>query len=294
MSAASSITQRLISSLPRLWVEHCAEVLRRIPFLKRPYRHVAALFKDRDGIVSAGPSRGLRFNAGQSDSRYLLGAFEPAVQEVLAVHLRPGMTFYDVGANVGFHAVLAARLVGNDGQVHCFEPLPENVERIHHNARLNHFSQITVHPVALAQIDSMAEFRVSERPTFGALSNSPIAVDKQVGTIEVAVRRLDAFFEESNLPGPNVIKVDIEGSEIDFLAGAETVIRRYRPLLLVELHGTNSGVAGWLTRLSYDSDVVGGGPIEEAPWAALAIATPKEQQETRAIVAGICRQFSGR
>jgi len=148
--------------------------------------------------------------------------------------------------------------------------------------------------VALAQIDSTAEFRVSERPTFGALSNSPIAVDKQVGTIEVAVRRLDGFFEESNLPGPNVIKADIEGSEIDFLAGAETVIRRYRPLLLVELHGTNSGVAGWLTRLSYDSDVVGGGPIEEAPWAALAIATPKEQPETRAIVAGICRQFSGR
>jgi len=255
---------------------------------------MASSLKDHDGVVVAGPSHGLRFNPGQSDSRFLLGTFEPALQKALASYLQPGMVFYDVGANVGFLSILAARLVGKDGQVHCFEPLPANAEQIRHNADLNQFHQVVVYQVALAQTDSIASFRVSERPTFGSLSDSPMSVDKQIGTIDVSVRSLDSLFKEGQLRGPNLIKVDVEGSEIDFLAGAQAVIGRFRPVLAIELHGTNQGVASWLKRLGYSVDIVGGGPIEEAPWAALAIATPEDQIETRALVNGICKQFEGR
>jgi FkbM family methyltransferase len=204
------------------------------------------------------------------------------------------MVFYDVGANVGFFAMLAARLVGAQGQVHCFEPLQANVAIIRHNANLNGFNQVFVHPVALAQSDSMASFRVSERPTFGALTDSPISVDKQTGTVQVPVRRLDSFSEEASLSGPSVIKVDIEGSEADFLVGADRIIRHFRPLLVIELHGTNRLVAACLEKLSYDCDIVGGSTIERADWAALAVATPREQPGNRAAVAGVCRQFQGR
>jgi FkbM family methyltransferase len=289
-----SLTQRIISRLPRSWTEQCAEVLRNSPLLKRSYESLTASFKNRDGVIASGPAKGLHFNAGQSDSRFLLGTFEPALQEILASHLRTNMTFYDVGANVGFLAVLAARLVGKGGQVHCFEPLPANVEQIRHNARLNGFSQIVVHLVALAQTDSTASFRVSERPTFGALSNSPMSVDKQIATIEVSVRRLDSLFEKGALAAPDVIKIDIEGSEVDFLTGADDIIHRYRPLLVIELHGTNDAVAAQLDKLSYDCAVVGGGTIKEAAWAALAIATPKEKPQTRAEVTAICGKFAGR
>ena len=284
----------LVSRLPHSWVEYGAAFLRKSPLFKRSYQAFTSSLKDRDGIIAGGPSRGLHFNPGHSDSRFLLGTFEPALQDILADQLRSGMVFYDVGANVGFLAILASRLVGDAGQVHCFEPLPANVEQIRHNASLNQFSQVKVHAVALAQIDSKASFRVSERPTFGALTDSPMTVDKQIATIEVPVRRLDSLFEECTLPAPNIIKIDIEGSELDFLAGSEQVLRRFRPLLLIELHGTNDGVASWLAKLSYDCDIVGGGSIEQAPWAALAVATPREQPETRARVAGICKRFDGR
>ena len=288
------LIQQLASRLPRAWVEQGVALLRKSPRLKRYYDGFTLSLKNHDGIVAAGPARGLRFNLGQSDSRFLLGTFEPALQEILVAQLHSGMVFYDIGANVGFLAILAAHLVGKTGQVHCFEPLPANVEQIRHNAGLNQFGQIIVHSVALAQIDSSASFRVSERPTFGALSNSPMEVDKQIATIDVAVRRLDSMFDEGNLAAPNVIKIDIEGSELDFLAGSERVLRRFRPLLLMELHGTNDGVARWLAKLAYDCDIVGGGPIEQAPWAALAVATPREQPETRARVAAICKKFDGR
>jgi len=289
-----SFSQRIISRLPRSWTEQCAELLRSSPLLRGPYESLTSSFKNRDGTIPAGPAQGLRFNPGGSDSRFLLGTFEPAAQEVLSACVRPDMTVYDVGANVGFLAVLAARLVGQGGHVHCFEPLPANVEQIRYNARLNNFENIEVHSVALAQSDSTASFRVSERPTFGALSDSPMSVDKQVATIEVAVRRLDSLLEQESLPGPNLIKLDIEGSEVDFLAGAEQTIRRFRPVLLIELHGTNQPVAEWLQKLSYDCAIVGGGPIEQADWAALAVATPGEQPQTHAMVNGICRKFAGR
>jgi FkbM family methyltransferase len=284
----------VLSQVPRFWLERGARLLRRSPALHRAYRCATSSLKNRDGIVTGGPARGLSFNPGESDSRFLLGTFEPAVQEILAGCLADGMVCYDVGANVGFLSILAARLVGKRGEVHCFEPLPGNAAQIQHNARLNEFARIFVHAVALAQTDSTASFRVSERPTFGALSSSPIDVDKQTGTIEIPVRMLDSIVIEGQMPGPNLIKVDVEGSEIDFLAGAEHTIRRHQPVLVIELHGTNQGVAAWFQKFEYNYDVVGGGAIEDAPWAGLVVGTPKDRSEIRGLVQRICGKFSER
>jgi FkbM family methyltransferase len=289
-----SAAYRLIGRLPASWQERCAALLGKSAVLNGIHRRITSSLKHRDGIVANGPAHGLRFNPGRSDSRFLLGTFELPVQHILGHYLRPGMVLYDVGANAGFFAIVGADLVGPAGQVHCFEPLPENADLIHHNARLNGFGQISIHPVALAQIDSTAVFRVSERPTFGALIGSSIGVDKQIATIDVPVRRLDSVFNERGLRGPNAIKVDIEGSEVDFLAGAENVIRRFRPLLIIELHGTNAAVSARLKTLAYDADVVGEGSIEQAGWAAIAVATPREMPETRAAIARLSRGFRGR
>jgi FkbM family methyltransferase len=288
------LIQRLISRLPRTRVERGVTLVYRSPHLRRYYQGLVSSLKRRDGVVGAGPGKGLRFNVGESDSRFLLGTFEPAVQELLARYLHPGMVFYDVGANVGFLSVLAARLTGDGGEVHCFEPLPANAEQIRYNAALNHLERIIVHALALGRTDGTSAFRVSERPTFGALSDAPVQVAQQIGVIDVPVRRLDSLFREANLRGPDLIKIDIEGSELDFFAGAEEVLRRFRPVLLIELHGTNDGVRGWLERLSYEASIVGGGPLEGAYWAALAIATPREQKETRDLAVAICSQFDDR
>lgn len=289
-----SLIHSLLTRVPRPWVDQLAKASRRVPLLHRVRGSIVASLKDRDGVVASGPSRGLRFNPGQSDSRFLLGTFEPALQELFVNCLRPGDTCYDVGANVGFFSILAAREVGPAGYVHCFEPLPANADQISHNAKLNGFEQITVHQVALSDVDSMTSFRISSVPTFGALSDAPMSVDQQIGEIQVRVRRLDDLVKEAGLPGPHLVKADIEGSEVSFLAGAEETIRRHRPLLLIELHGTNDGVASFLERASYTADVVGGGGILEAPWAALIVGTPNEAQEARAKVQKICHSFSGR
>jgi FkbM family methyltransferase len=290
----NSIIHALVTQFPRSWMEHLERISLHTPGLKRLRSRFASSLKGRDGIVMSGPAKGLPFNPGQSDSRFLLGTFEPALQYLIDRCLNPGEAFYDVGANVGFLSVLAARRVGPQGQVHCFEPLPANADQIRHNAQLGGLRQVSVHQIALANSQGMAKFRVSTVPTFGALEGSPMAVDQQVSTIEVPVSTLDHVVKHLRLPKPAMVKIDIEGSEADFLTGAEETIREHRPILLIELHGTNKEVASFLRGAAYVADVVGGGAVLDAPWAALLAASPCESKETRARVASICQSFTGR
>src|SRR5271156_963002 len=96
-----------------------------------------AMLKNQEGRIQKGLGRGLRFNAANSAVGFLLGTHDLEVQYTLSRLLRPGMTVYDIGANVGFTAMLAAKQVGPDGKVVCFEPLAANAEQIAQNAKFN-------------------------------------------------------------------------------------------------------------------------------------------------------------
>ena len=72
----------------------------------------------RDGV-----GKGLRFNPYRSSGAYLSGRNELPVQETLAAHLNRGDVFYDIGANVGFFSIIAARLVGADGSVYLYNAI---------------------------------------------------------------------------------------------------------------------------------------------------------------------------
>jgi FkbM family methyltransferase len=262
------------------WMAAAFRARWRYPWLNTLFVWGAAKFKNQDGTIQKGVGKGLRFNPGQSHASFLLGTSEPEFQRLMATLLKPGMVVYDVGANVGFHAVIAARLVGLGGRVVCFEPLPSNARQIAHNARLNGFIQITVRPEALGATNGNARFLVSDRPTWGALASARSTVPKGVGEMEVKIRRLDSLISEGLLPLPNLIKIDVEGAEVDVLAGAAETIHKARPILMIELHGTNSAVSAALTDLGYDAAVLGEpGDIMDAHWNALVVAAPREHSD---------------
>ena len=109
-----------------------------------------AMLRNREGRIQKGLGRGLRFNGANSAVGFLLGTHDLEVQHALARLLQPGMTVYDIGANVGFTAVLAAQRVGPQGRVICFEPLSANARQIRHNAVLNGFACMEVREVGSA------------------------------------------------------------------------------------------------------------------------------------------------
>jgi FkbM family methyltransferase len=277
--------QRLVRWVPASWIRQFGNWRGRWPWFKSRTDWLPALLRRQEGTIQRGPGQGLRFNGGDSAVGFLLGTHDTEVQLALQRLVSPGGVVYDIGANVGFTAVLAARLVGAAGKVICFEPLSANARQIQHNASLNDFSHITVREVALGREDGEADFKVSASPTWGMLARAGAGPDAEIGSIRVPVRRLDSLVAEVGLPLPGLIKMDVEGAELDVLSGSELTLQKSGPVLLIELHGTNASVHELLTRLGYCVHVLGSrsGALQ-APWDAQVIAVPSQRADLLAAI----------
>jgi len=143
---------------------------------------------------------------------------EAKVKQFLTSHFKQDHVFVDVGANVGAYTVRAA---AHGMKVHAFEPNPENMKILKRNAELNEVSVDTLE-YALGSVEG----KVSMFPN-GATSR---IVDGE--GIEVPVRTLDSF----QLPRVDLLKVDVEGYELEVLRGAEQTLARCHPVMMVEMH----------------------------------------------------------
>jgi FkbM family methyltransferase len=185
-----------------------------------------------------------------------------------------------VGANVGFFAVIAARLVGPSGRVVCFEPLPENASQIEYNCALNRLDNVAVRCEALGGSNRTDVFNTSVEPTWGMLSTVGKPPVQASGHMPVNVRTLDSLCVPGGLPMPDVIQVDIEGAEAEFLEGGSGTLTAGRPILVIELHHTNEAVTAALDRLGYTYAVLGSSePVRSVPWDANIVAVPLERAD---------------
>jgi FkbM family methyltransferase len=239
----------LMGRMPPSWVRAAGALRGRSRWVRRMTDWLPALLRGQEGPIKNGLGRGLRFNPGPSAVGFLFGTHDLEVQSALGRLLRPGMTAFDLGANVGFTAVLMARRVAPDGQVVCFEPLAVNADRIAGNAALNGFECIHVRREAVGRADGEAEFLLSHSPTWGRLAQAG-PPPEQSGSTRVAVRSLDSL-RAAGLPRPDLIKIDVEGAEADVIAGARKLLEEARPVLIIELHHTNRAVAEAFEGLGY-------------------------------------------
>lgn len=179
--------------------------------------------------VKVGPAKGLRLDLRRASNWYARGTVERHVQQAIADHVKPGDVFYDVGANIGFFSVLAARLVGPDGRVHAFEPEPRNAAAVRRNAKLNGFATITVHEAAVADTVGTIRLIVTEHPGGATIDANSAGADAQ-RTIEVKSVTLDSLDAEP----ATFVKIDVEGTEPAVLRGMLRLAAEHKPLILVE------------------------------------------------------------
>jgi FkbM family methyltransferase len=184
--------------------------------------------------IRSGPGQGLRFDAGQYTSRFASGEYERPVQDALAALVRQGDVCYDVGANLGFFSVLNGRLVGPAGIVYAFEPVPGNASVIERNARLNRQENIKVMRTALCRADGKGELLLA-RHVGGAVLKSAGSPPDPAGSIAVETASLDTLVGHHRIRPPNVVKIDVEGAEMEVLQGMEGVLRAWGPAVIVEL-----------------------------------------------------------
>lgn len=183
--------------------------------------------------ITDGVARGLRISLRQASADYSRGTNELPVQEALAARLEPGAVFYDVGSNIGFFAMIAARLVGASGRVYAFEPVPANAECIRANARRNHLANLEVVQAAVGSTTGTARLHLTRHPG-GATLSEDLPTDC-TSAIDVPLISLDDLVKAQRAEPPTVVKIDVEGFELDVLAGMEHLLDAYRPVVIFEL-----------------------------------------------------------
>ncbi|MEH1802652.1 MAG: FkbM family methyltransferase [Nostoc sp.] len=161
---------------------------------------------------------------------------ELAVQEMLKKYLCRGNTFIDIGANFGLHTLYAAKLLGIQGNVFAFEPVPSNLKLLQKNVALTGVEQqVKIVPKAVSNsFEPFLQFYLPVNEVAVTASLDPEAGNLK--NIQVANVRLDDYWRNIGLP-IQLIKIDVEGAELEVLRGAENLLKEWKPSLLIEVHG---------------------------------------------------------
>lgn len=168
----------------------------------------------------------------------MIGHFEPIETGFIRSLLKPGQTFIDIGANIGWFTVLAGQIVGVTGRVYAFEPRPNTCERLKMSVAENGFRHVEIRQVALgAAAGRMAVASLVRMRNAGGtwlLATETLVANLREGyeRFEVDVIRLDDFGLESC----HLLKIDIEGAEHLALCGAVETLKRFRPIILSEIN----------------------------------------------------------
>jgi FkbM family methyltransferase len=189
--------------------------------------------------------RGHVFQIGQDLSLYPAvrnGGFEKLELDALLPRVPSDALVWDVGANVGIYAVLLAS-AARDGHVVAFEPVPASHERLTTNLAKNSVDNVTVNRLALSSSAGTATMAV-HADAHGCDHIGAEDPDEAAELIEVETTTGDSYVEAAGLGDPDVVKVDIEGHEPDFLEGAWGMFTRRRPVLMMEVNPTAWNGAG--------------------------------------------------
>ncbi len=162
--------------------------------------------------------------------------------------LRPGDTFLDVGAFHGVYSVVAGKRVTSRGRVIAFEPSPRDRRRLQLHLRWNGIRSARVEPFAVSSTASETSFFqvVSGDPTRNGLK--PPASEDSVARITVQAISLDQYVAEAGLQRVDVMKLDVEGGELEVLRGAAAMFEKFRPILICEVLDQTTLVWGYKAR----------------------------------------------
>lgn len=163
------------------------------------------------------------------------GVFEPALTSAFLRLVEPGQVVVDVGTHVGYYTTLLARLVGETGEVHAFEPTPSTREVALRN--VSRFPQVRLHEEAVWSGPGQLPFRdygtqwLAFNSATGLRAEADLPAPRE---LVVPATTLDAL--RSSLSRPvALVKVDAEGAEEQVLSGARRLLETDRPLVTLEV-----------------------------------------------------------
>lgn len=166
---------------------------------------------------------------------------ERPVIEALLRDVRESDVVYDIGANIGTHTCFIGKRL-QSGTVVAFEPMPTNATRLRHNLSANvPIDRWEVAELALSNEDGAGSLAVKSQK-YGE-GNHSLSVD---GELEIDVFRGETLVETGRYPSPDILKIDVEGAELEVLRGFENLLSDIR-VVYAELHHELSAYYGTST-----------------------------------------------
>jgi len=158
------------------------------------------------------------------------GYWEPWVTLAIAKHVKPGMRCVDIGANVGYFALLMGRITGATGHVAAYEPQQRLAYLLERSLKINGIKKSYVSQCALGAKDEWRDL-ISHGTEYGSMQMGPTRTNDAPGA---QVCRLDAITDEKI----NFVKIDAEGSEPEIWDGMQRILREQRPTVALEFGRT--------------------------------------------------------
>lgn len=173
--------------------------------------------------ILQGPAIGLRWIAGAGQPNFWLGTYEREKVLEFSGRLKATSVVYDVGAQAGYYSLVAARKCT---EVYAFEPYPENAFFLREHFHRNKLLHCRAVESAVGNVDEFVSFSPGRTNCEGKIDPD--------GLFRFRCTKLDTFCEGH--PAPDVLKIDVEGAELDVLKGGARMISEKLPAIFLATH----------------------------------------------------------
>jgi FkbM family methyltransferase len=190
------------------------------------------------------------------------GSYSLVLVDTMKRILRPGDVFLDIGANIGYMSAIGAGLVGKEGQVHSFEPIPKYFQRLKKMTEMNPEYSIFANQCAAGSENKMATASVTTEVGQNTLVDHYVREETVRDHVDVRVVRLDEYLKTKAIDSVKLIKIDTEGFEFPVLLGLQRFFENARslPAIICEvgpraypLLGYKTGdLARYMSRFGYE------------------------------------------
>lgn len=214
-------------------------------FLRKAVNPLSMIIRNMEvGRMSRQTIQGITFDLDLGElidyEIYREGCFERETHERLQELIVPGMTILDVGANIGAHAFFMSQKAGSKGHVYAFEPASYAFSKLKSNANLNPNLNITLINAGLSSMErkkvtctTFSSWRIDNSTKAGTINHSAMKHAKGRKDI-IDLIPLDLWIQHNKIGKIDLIKLDIDGNEIEFIQGATQSLKKHKPIILFE------------------------------------------------------------
>jgi FkbM family methyltransferase len=183
---------------------------------------------DKEILLNKNPLKG-----SVDNTMYYLGTYEAGTVSFIQSYLKKGSVFIDAGAYNGLMSLVASNVVGKKGKIISLEPLAENYKALISNVTLNEYKNIVPLNIAVGARSELTQIYSS---CFSKSSASLLPPRKKQGTkpLDVKMKTIDQIVSEQKMKKLDMIKIDVEGSELEVIKGGYNTLKRNIPALIIE------------------------------------------------------------